>query len=198
MKGTTRAPHREKIAIWRTVAMRTSIDIDDELMSKAMRLSGARTKKAAVEAGLLLLVDIHAQQSIRRLKGKVRWEGDLKVSRRARVNAASIALLLLFCSLSSEAQTATSQAKGAPEFVPITLDMNWTRGSLHYGPDFIHLRTPCQREGTSCECTMNFKVISSRENSKEFADYITSLEHGRVPLLMTSRTAKTAWFAVRD
>jgi Arc/MetJ family transcription regulator len=61
--------------------MRTTIDIDDGLMHEAMRCSGMRTKKAAVEAGLRLLVGIHAQQSIRRLKGKVRWEGDLNVSR---------------------------------------------------------------------------------------------------------------------
>ena len=66
--------------------MRTSIDVDDELMRKAMRLSGARTKKAAVEAGLRLLVETHAQQSIRRLKGSVRWEGDLNVSRNGHVS----------------------------------------------------------------------------------------------------------------
>jgi len=35
--------------------MRTNIDIDDGLMRQAMRCSGARTKKAAVEAGLRLL-----------------------------------------------------------------------------------------------------------------------------------------------
>ena len=32
--------------------MRTNIDIDDQLMRQAMRCSGSRTKKAAVEAGL--------------------------------------------------------------------------------------------------------------------------------------------------
>jgi Arc/MetJ family transcription regulator len=65
--------------------MRTNIDIDDRLMRRAMRESGARTKKATVEAGLRLLADTHAQTSIRRLKGKVRWEGDLAESRRGRV-----------------------------------------------------------------------------------------------------------------
>ncbi len=101
--------------------------------------------------------------------------------RRAQVRALSIMLLFL-CSLYAGGQTAASNAKGAPEFVPITLDMDWTRGSLHYGPDFIYLRTACQREGTTCECVMNFKVISSKDNSKEFADYITSFEHGKVPV----------------
>ena len=61
--------------------MRTNIDIDDRLMREAMRRSGARTKRAAVEAGLRLLAETNAQGSIRRLKGKVRWEGDLNHSR---------------------------------------------------------------------------------------------------------------------
>jgi len=61
--------------------MRTNIDIDDRLMREAMRRSGARTKRAAVEAGLRLLIETHAQGSIRRLRGKVRWEGDLNRSR---------------------------------------------------------------------------------------------------------------------
>jgi Arc/MetJ family transcription regulator len=64
--------------------MRTNIDIDDRLMSQAMRRSGAPTKKAAVEAGLRLLADTHAQGSIRRLRGKIDWEGDLNQSRSAR------------------------------------------------------------------------------------------------------------------
>ncbi len=65
--------------------MRTNIDIDDRLMRQAMRHSGARTKKATVEAALRLLVETHAQTAIRRLKGKVHWEGDLDESRRSRV-----------------------------------------------------------------------------------------------------------------
>jgi Arc/MetJ family transcription regulator len=67
--------------------MRTNIEIDDRLMRQAMRCSGARTKKAAVEAGLRLLAETHAQASIRRLRGKVRWEGDLDESRLGRVRA---------------------------------------------------------------------------------------------------------------
>jgi Arc/MetJ family transcription regulator len=61
--------------------LRTNIDIDDRLMREAMRYSGASTKKAAVEAGLRLIVQIHAQIAIRRLKGKIKWEGDLNKSR---------------------------------------------------------------------------------------------------------------------
>jgi Arc/MetJ family transcription regulator len=64
--------------------MRTNIDISDRLMRQAMRHSGARTKKATVEAGLKMLIDTHAQTAIRRLRGKVRWEGNLDESRRGR------------------------------------------------------------------------------------------------------------------
>jgi Arc/MetJ family transcription regulator len=64
--------------------MRTNIEIDDRLMRQAMRCSGARTKKAAVEAGLRLLAETYAQGSIRKLRGKVNWEGDLDQSRLSR------------------------------------------------------------------------------------------------------------------
>jgi Arc/MetJ family transcription regulator len=67
------------------VVMRTNIDIDDRLMRQAMRSSGARTKRAAVEEGLRLLIQTRGQKSIRRLRGKVAWEGDLETSRQGRV-----------------------------------------------------------------------------------------------------------------
>jgi Arc/MetJ family transcription regulator len=65
--------------------MRTNIDIDDRLIERAMRTSGARTKRAAVEAGLRLLIQTRAQTGIRRLRGKVAWEGNLAASRLGRV-----------------------------------------------------------------------------------------------------------------
>ena len=61
--------------------MRTNIELDDHLMAQAMRSTGARTKRAAVEAGLRLLVQTHAQTSLRKLRGKVAWDGDLHQSR---------------------------------------------------------------------------------------------------------------------
>ena len=65
--------------------MRTNIEIDDKLMRQAMRTSGARTKRAAVEEGLRLLIQTRSQRSIRRLRGTVRWDGDLEESRLSRV-----------------------------------------------------------------------------------------------------------------
>jgi len=52
-----------------------------------MRNYGAHTKKATVETELQLLLQIYAQTGIRRLRGKVAWEGDLKQSRNGRVRS---------------------------------------------------------------------------------------------------------------
>jgi Arc/MetJ family transcription regulator len=64
--------------------MRTNIDIDDDLIRQAMRSSGARTKRAVVEEALRLLIRTHGQRSMRRLRGKVAWEGNLEKSRLGR------------------------------------------------------------------------------------------------------------------
>ena len=61
--------------------MRTNIDIDDELMAQAMKLTGLPTKRAAVEEGLKLLVRVRKQgQGLKALKG-LGWEGDLDAMR---------------------------------------------------------------------------------------------------------------------
>jgi Arc/MetJ family transcription regulator len=62
--------------------MRTNIDIDDELMTKAMNLSGLKTKREAVEVALELLVRMKSQEAIRAARGKLRWEGNLEEMRR--------------------------------------------------------------------------------------------------------------------
>lgn len=62
--------------------MRTNVVIDDELMERALRSSGSRTKRAAIESGLRLLVQYHTQKKLRTLKGKIAWEGDLDEMRK--------------------------------------------------------------------------------------------------------------------
>ena len=57
--------------------MRTNIVIDDQLMESALKVSGLTTKKDVVEQGLKLLIKKSQQQGIRRLRGKLKWEGDL-------------------------------------------------------------------------------------------------------------------------
>jgi len=64
--------------------MRINVDIDERLMRQAMKSSRARTKRAAVEEGLRLLIQTRAQASIRRLRGKIRWDGNLHKSRLGR------------------------------------------------------------------------------------------------------------------
>jgi len=66
----------------RRISVRTTIVIDDQLMAEALRLSGARTKKQAVEEGLRLLIRAKLQEKVRRLRGSVRWTGDLDAMRR--------------------------------------------------------------------------------------------------------------------
>ena len=65
--------------------MRTNIVIDDRLMREDMKASGLPTKRAAVEAGLRLLVQVKAQAGLRRLRGQVQWEGNLAELRASRV-----------------------------------------------------------------------------------------------------------------
>ena len=45
--------------------MRTNIVLDDQLVREAMRVSGLKTKRAVVEAGLRLLVQTKAQAGMR-------------------------------------------------------------------------------------------------------------------------------------
>ena len=70
-------------------SLRTNIVIDDRLIERAMQASGARTKRAAVEAGLKLLIQVRSQGGIRRLRGKVDWEGNLGEMRAGRVRTVS-------------------------------------------------------------------------------------------------------------
>jgi len=65
--------------------MRTNIDIDDDLMQQAMRSSDATTKRGVVEEALRLLIQTRGQGRVRRLRGKVAWEGDLNASRMPRI-----------------------------------------------------------------------------------------------------------------
>lgn len=61
--------------------MRTNIDIDQELLTEAMKLSGAKTKREAVERALRDLVQIARQREILKMRGKLKWEGDLEAMR---------------------------------------------------------------------------------------------------------------------
>jgi Arc/MetJ family transcription regulator len=70
------------IHLFEGVKMRTNVVIDDDLMQRALKSGGDRTKKAAIEHGLRLLVQINSQKTLKTLKGKIQWEGDLESMRR--------------------------------------------------------------------------------------------------------------------
>jgi Arc/MetJ family transcription regulator len=61
--------------------MRTNIVINDNLMNEALKLTKAKTKKAVVEEGLKLLVQLKKQEKIKSLRGKLHWEGNLEEMR---------------------------------------------------------------------------------------------------------------------
>jgi len=57
--------------------MRTNVVIDDDLMESALKASGKKTKKDAIEEGLRLLIRIKGQERIREFRGKLKWTGNL-------------------------------------------------------------------------------------------------------------------------
>jgi Arc/MetJ family transcription regulator len=61
--------------------MRTNIVIDDKLMNEAMRLTRLKTKKAVVETGLKLLIQLKRQERLKSLRGELKWDGDLEKMR---------------------------------------------------------------------------------------------------------------------
>jgi len=60
--------------------MRTSWVIDDRLMEGALKVSGAKTKREAIDLALRLLVDLRRQERLRALRG-IGWKGDLDTMR---------------------------------------------------------------------------------------------------------------------
>ena len=64
---------------------RTNIEIDEDLVRKAMRLTGASSKREVVDLALRRLVEKGSlYRSIRRLKGELGWDGDVTGWRSAR------------------------------------------------------------------------------------------------------------------
>ena len=61
--------------------MRTNIVIEDKLMRDTLRATGLKTKREAVELGLRTLLRLRRQADIRRLRGKLEWQGDLNAMR---------------------------------------------------------------------------------------------------------------------
>ena len=54
--------------------MRTNIVIDDSLMHDALKATGLKTKKEAVELGLKMLIKLNQQHAIKAFRGKLTWQ----------------------------------------------------------------------------------------------------------------------------
>ena len=64
---------------------RTNIEIDDVLVERAMRLTGATTKRQVVDLALRRLVEKGTlYRALRRLKGELPWKGDVSGWRSSR------------------------------------------------------------------------------------------------------------------
>jgi Arc/MetJ family transcription regulator len=66
------------------MCVRTNIEIDDEVLDEARRLTGMATKRETVDLALRELVARQRRLGVLDLRGKVRWDGDLDESRRGR------------------------------------------------------------------------------------------------------------------
>lgn len=64
---------------------RTNIDIDDELVTEAMRKYGLKTKKEAVDLALRRLVGPRLSPEFFESLEGIGWEGDLDAMRESRV-----------------------------------------------------------------------------------------------------------------
>ncbi|WP_168076496.1 type II toxin-antitoxin system VapB family antitoxin [Caulobacter sp. SSI4214] len=61
--------------------MRTNVVIDDALMAETLKATGLKTKREAVELGLKTLLKLRQQGDIRKLRGRLAWDGDLDATR---------------------------------------------------------------------------------------------------------------------
>jgi Arc/MetJ family transcription regulator len=65
--------------------MRTNIVLDEDLIERAQKLTGIKTKRAVVQEALRTLILLREQAEVRRFRGKLKWEGDLDEMRRPRL-----------------------------------------------------------------------------------------------------------------
>ena len=63
---------------------RTNIELDDRLIREGMKRTGLQTKRELVHEALESYVRKQRLKDFLKLKGKVRWAGDLKKMRRGR------------------------------------------------------------------------------------------------------------------
>jgi Arc/MetJ family transcription regulator len=65
--------------------MRTNIVLDDKLIERAQKLTGIKTKREVVQEALRTLILLREQAEIRKLRGKLIWDGNLHEQRLSRI-----------------------------------------------------------------------------------------------------------------
>jgi Arc/MetJ family transcription regulator len=64
--------------------MLTNIDLDEELVESALRLTGERTKRAVVHRALQELIRVEKLRALAGARGTLKWEGNLAELREGR------------------------------------------------------------------------------------------------------------------
>ena len=64
--------------------MRTNIVLDENLIERAQKLTGIKTKREVVQEALRTLILLREQGEVRNLRGKLKWDGDLNEQRQSR------------------------------------------------------------------------------------------------------------------
>ncbi len=64
---------------------RTNIDLEDQLVKEGMRVFKCKSKKELVHLALQELLKKEKRKEILKLRGKVKWEGNLEEMRKSRV-----------------------------------------------------------------------------------------------------------------
>jgi Arc/MetJ family transcription regulator len=63
--------------------MRTNIVLDEQLIERAQKLTGIKTKREVVQEALRTLILLREQAEMRQLRGKLKWEGNLDEQRQS-------------------------------------------------------------------------------------------------------------------
>lgn len=58
--------------------LRTNVEIDDKWMSETLKITGLKTKRQVVEQAFGELLRLKKQEGLRKLRGKIDWQGDLE------------------------------------------------------------------------------------------------------------------------
>lgn len=61
--------------------MKTGIEVDDALLADALKATGLKTQHEVVELALKTLIQLKQQESIKSLRGKLAWDGNLDAMR---------------------------------------------------------------------------------------------------------------------